>query len=41
MFLDQTGWHRGKVKLELIFYPEEPQTQPAAPRNETLDLLSS
>ncbi|HIK26292.1 MAG TPA: hypothetical protein IGP91_11695 [Thermosynechococcus sp. M46_R2017_013] len=41
MLLDQTGWHRGKVKLELIFYPEAPQTQPADTHNETLDLLSS
>ncbi|AXY68200.1 hypothetical protein D3A95_09165 [Thermosynechococcus sichuanensis E542] len=41
VFLDQMGWHRGKVKLELIFYPEEPQPQPAPSRNETLDLLSS
>lgn len=25
VFLDQAGWHRGKLKLELIFYPEETQ----------------
>lgn len=41
VLLDQKGWHRGKLKLELIFYPEEPQPQPAPSRNETLDLLSS
>lgn len=41
VLLDRVGWHRGKVKLELIFYPEEPQLQPAPSRNETLDLLSS
>lgn len=41
ILLDQTGWHRGKVKLELIFYPEEPQTQPAPSYSETLDFLSS
>ncbi|WP_460192960.1 hypothetical protein [Thermosynechococcus sp. FA-CM-4201] len=41
VLLDRTGWHRGKVKLELIFYPEEPQTQPVATCNEALDLLSS